>query len=470
MISIKNIISVVVTAALTILITACGSNGVKSDDGFIDDINNIPTAIITAPNSVFYGDMTIATGNLSEDLDNENLTYQWNLIPPTGSQSVLEFNNEVQTSFTPDIMGQYKLQLVVNDGYDNSEIKEVIVMANDYAYSVVATGRYWADMNGSSVQDIEISKDGKKLFASLNWWQWGVLDGAAQMGVAEIDLDNNTTYIHDNSLETKSIKLSEDEKYIYAAHGSEDNMSIIDLTTKEYVFSTYVAQFTNEMYIEPDQRTMWIGGDPTANNTSGPGPVLYKFDLLDRVVLDSYVDVQGWGRKMIPSKKDPNKLYFIVSNYNFLYFDKTDGSYVEMQLPKNASDRPVGSELEITNDEKFAYIGTAGLQQGIVVMDLVDQNFTKFIFDINETDTLLGARQLDITQDDKLLFVADKSHSNQLYYVNRDNNDSIEHADSIVPYNCKMPGAVEISKDNTKVYQGCTTGAVIEYSLTKIPK
>lgn len=72
-------------------------------------------------------------GSKSLDADGDALTYRWTLTVPEGSSASLEGADTQSPSFTPDVYGDYKAQLVVNDGYEDSAPDQVIFSTNNSA-------------------------------------------------------------------------------------------------------------------------------------------------------------------------------------------------------------------------------------------------------------------------------------------------------------------------------------------------
>ncbi|MCO7226232.1 PKD domain-containing protein [Pleionea sp. CnH1-48] len=92
-------------------------NGSGSGSG---DTNTAPVAAISVTDSVIINNVVNASGSGSSDADNDSLTYSWQLVAPDGSSASLSSNNQEDTSFTPDIAGNYELRLTVNDGTEDS--------------------------------------------------------------------------------------------------------------------------------------------------------------------------------------------------------------------------------------------------------------------------------------------------------------------------------------------------------------
>lgn len=60
-------------------------------------------------------------GSASSDADGDTLTFKWAIVSkPGGSSAVLSDIEAVRPTFTVDVAGTYTVQLMVNDGTDNS--------------------------------------------------------------------------------------------------------------------------------------------------------------------------------------------------------------------------------------------------------------------------------------------------------------------------------------------------------------
>lgn len=84
--------------------------------------NRAPTAIMSAlPATVPIGSPVALTAYASYDIDGDTISYLWTLPSrPAGSSASITGATSVSASFTPDIIGNYSVSLVVNDGLLNS--------------------------------------------------------------------------------------------------------------------------------------------------------------------------------------------------------------------------------------------------------------------------------------------------------------------------------------------------------------
>jgi hypothetical protein len=67
-------------------------------------------------------------GSDSVDEDGDKLTYKWEMLStPSGSKAALSSTTDVKPTFVIDVRGDYTLQLVVNDGTEDSDADEVLI-------------------------------------------------------------------------------------------------------------------------------------------------------------------------------------------------------------------------------------------------------------------------------------------------------------------------------------------------------
>ena len=69
-------------------------------------------------------------GSGSSDADGDPLTYNWSITSaPDGSTASLSDTATMNPTFTPDVAGVYTIQLVVNDGVENSDADSILLGA-----------------------------------------------------------------------------------------------------------------------------------------------------------------------------------------------------------------------------------------------------------------------------------------------------------------------------------------------------
>lgn len=92
--------------------------------------NVTPVANAGLSQSAIVGNTVTLNGSGSTDANGDQLTYRWSLASvPAGSLSAIASPTAMITTFVPDLPGSYVVQLVVNDGYLNSNPSTTEVQA-----------------------------------------------------------------------------------------------------------------------------------------------------------------------------------------------------------------------------------------------------------------------------------------------------------------------------------------------------
>lgn len=90
--------------------------------------NVAPVANAGANRTLSSSALVTLSGSTSSDANGDALTYLWSLTSiPAGSTAVLSSSSVVNPTFTPDVVGDYVAQLIVNDGQANSAPATVTV-------------------------------------------------------------------------------------------------------------------------------------------------------------------------------------------------------------------------------------------------------------------------------------------------------------------------------------------------------
>jgi hypothetical protein len=90
--------------------------------------NYRPVANAGPDQVVALGDTVTLNGSGSSDYDGDALSYSWTLLStPAGSAATLSDPTAVNPSFTVDVAGSYVVQLVVNDGTEDSNPDSVTI-------------------------------------------------------------------------------------------------------------------------------------------------------------------------------------------------------------------------------------------------------------------------------------------------------------------------------------------------------
>ncbi|MCB0332708.1 MAG: PASTA domain-containing protein [Bdellovibrionales bacterium] len=161
-----------------------------SPEDTVSAINLAPVANAGPDFRSRVGDPVVVDGSNSSDENLDSLSYSWLLLnAPNGSEATLsvEPSNPSGVDFTPDVLGEYVIQLIVNDGELSSAADTVTVTAREnalpsivssapsqgsvgdpYRYTVVATDEDNDDfeyfLSGEAPADMSIDSEGNLLW------------------------------------------------------------------------------------------------------------------------------------------------------------------------------------------------------------------------------------------------------------------------------------------------------------------
>ena len=133
------------------LISACSGGSDSNSGSAIDTQSNQPVSIISQ-NQGFLGTTVLLDGSNSNDPDGNSLRYQWSFVSlPENSQAMIESANSLYARFTPDLQGDYVVQLIVNDGTMNSTPATLTFTIGSNRQPVANTGTDKTTGMGSSI-------------------------------------------------------------------------------------------------------------------------------------------------------------------------------------------------------------------------------------------------------------------------------------------------------------------------------
>jgi len=162
------------------LIVYDGQHLSTADSVTISTGNLAPMANAGVDQKTVTGQSINLDGSKSTDPEGNSLSYRWSLVTaPSTSSATLSANNIVAPEFTPDTLGNYVFQLIVNDGDKDSAPKTVTISDQDLAPTAhagadqSATTSVLVTLNGSTSSDPELQP------LSYNWSMLSSPSGSA---------------------------------------------------------------------------------------------------------------------------------------------------------------------------------------------------------------------------------------------------------------------------------------------------
>ena len=128
----------------------------------ITTINSPPVAHAGPDQTVFVIQTVLLDGTNSSDVDDDGLTFLWSFVTiPSGSTATLSDETLSTSNFTVDLPGTYEIQLLVNDGTENSVPDTVVIntqnskpVANAGSDQTVPIGNT-VQLDGSNSNDVD---------------------------------------------------------------------------------------------------------------------------------------------------------------------------------------------------------------------------------------------------------------------------------------------------------------------------
>lgn len=255
------------------LLIGCGGGGGDSSSQPVPPSNTRPIA--NAGDDIIgeVGSEIALSGSLSSDADGDTLTYEWRIISAP-SESTLDTSpssivSSINVTFTPDVVGQYQIQLIVNDGTVNSltDTITIVVERSNSPPSLSVTGENWvletfqldtfisaSDVDGDNLSFSVTGSDSSFFFIS---------DGELLVNVAldyETPSDENSDNIYDliinvsDGIETTSQSFQLEVKNI---NELPESLSIRKHSAGDFlkhiaVYGTEIGSFT-ESYTENNE-------------------------------------------------------------------------------------------------------------------------------------------------------------------------------------------------------------------------
>jgi len=166
---------------LTFTLTVTDNNGGTVSDS-VDIIVNAASSVNTAPSanagvdqSVEKGGTVTLSAEQSSDADGDALSFAWALsTQPNGSIASLSLTNSIETSLVTDVVGEYSIELTVNDGQATSAVDTVKVIVTESSNDTNVLPSVEAGLEQSVIGQANVSLTGTAMDSdgSIVTYQW----------------------------------------------------------------------------------------------------------------------------------------------------------------------------------------------------------------------------------------------------------------------------------------------------------
>ncbi|PZP64886.1 MAG: hypothetical protein DI604_25960, partial [Delftia acidovorans] len=176
------------TTGKDIVIISAGAHGSQ---------NVAPVAEARADGLVVPGHSLVLNGVASSDRDGDRLSYRWSILSaPAGSAARIIDANTVLADFTPDLAGEYLVQLATTDGIDTSF--DTIVISTEQNPPTAIAGIDLV-MPTDRVVSLDAGRSSSPAVASWRWSMLGLGDDSAVPAVTISTPDEQTTAVNFNA-------------------------------------------------------------------------------------------------------------------------------------------------------------------------------------------------------------------------------------------------------------------------------
>ena len=133
------------------LVVNNGSDDSQPSTVVISDTDSLPIANAGPDRRAKGSEPIMLDGSLSSDSDGDRLTYKWSIVSaPTGSTALLAKSDTPFAVLAPDVAGDYEIQLVVNDG-NNDSLADTVLISEQNVPPVANAGPSQTYQVGSNI-------------------------------------------------------------------------------------------------------------------------------------------------------------------------------------------------------------------------------------------------------------------------------------------------------------------------------
>ena len=195
-------------------LTACGGGGGGNGEGTgngRDKDNTVPIADAGMDQTMRLGSGDIhLDGSASSDADDNALTYEWIFIEkPIGSLTTISKANAVKSTFTPDKVGKYRIQLTVSDD-STSDGSEVIITIDNNRQPIANGGASQRIIFGTGLVNLDASASSDADKDPL-YYKWEIVLAPTGSITSLINTDKVKTNFTPDFIGTYRIQLTVDD-------------------------------------------------------------------------------------------------------------------------------------------------------------------------------------------------------------------------------------------------------------------
>jgi hypothetical protein len=339
------------------------------NDGLLTDsaivtvtvVNRAPTAHAGNDQNAELNALTQLDGSASSDPDGDLLTYVWTVVSvPSGSAvTVLQDSTSVNSSFTPDVAGDYVFSLVVDDGENSSTEDSVVVRVAEANVAPQAD----VQVSGEMLTGTQVTLDGSASVDNDNGPQsltytWQMISVPLGSHADTLALDSQgtpTTGFTPDVPGTYRIQLSVFDGEL------TDTVEVTAIISDEVVNQAPVANAGSDQQYELGS-AVELDGSASFDSDSGPEPLKYEWTFVSvaqgSLLTSASIETSVTGLAMfIPDVAGAYTLRLMVNDGDLSDADSVVVTVSENQIPvANAGDDQdveLGSNVVLDGSASF---------------------------------------------------------------------------------------------------------------------
>ncbi len=344
---------------LLFLISSCSSS--------VGTNNEIPISIANDDLIVKSNEVITLDGTKSFDPEQLTLRYSWKLItkPKNSLATITSLSeNEAISSFIPDVVGEYVVELIVNDGVNDSRPDIVYIQRQNNKPSALAGKNRAVTLNTQVLLDGSGSTDTDNQILNYNWVLISKPQGSLSIISQNNITDSNVSFFADTVGEYV-FELSVYDGFVTSAN---DTIKIYSYNGTIVYFNDFSSSELSDFVIRSDGVSTALIENEQLRLNPGNGPDNSASVSLDtRTLLSSYLATLKLNSSTITwafnvSNIDGNRnnsFSFLISNKAFItapenfHYSFIGGGFVDsrMMLRREAMfNSPFGNVSEILID------------------------------------------------------------------------------------------------------------------------